>query len=89
MPAPDNNNWSNLHDHWADLAVQFGDQPAPEVLRDRIAPFADVVTTTLIMASPVMGHYVAKLEHLLGRYDEADAFFRRAMTIHGRLESPR
>jgi len=36
----------------------------------------------------VIGHHVAKLEHLLGRSDDADASFQRALAIHERLESP-
>jgi class 3 adenylate cyclase/tetratricopeptide (TPR) repeat protein len=86
--APQNTNWSNLHYHWSDLATHFRDQQAAETIRDRITPFADHIVTTSITASPVLGHYVGKLEHLLGRYDEADASFRRALAIHQRLESP-
>jgi hypothetical protein len=53
-----------------------------------MVPFADRVVTTTITASPVMGFYVAKLEHMLGRHDRADVSFRRALAIHEQLESP-
>jgi class 3 adenylate cyclase/tetratricopeptide (TPR) repeat protein len=88
FPATENDMWSSLHFHWSDLAVHFGDQRAAEILRDRIAPIADRIATTKIDVNPVLGHYVAKLEHLLGRYDDADASFQRAIAIHERLESP-
>ncbi len=88
FPAPENMNWSTLHVFWADLAIHFRDQRAAEVLGDRIAPFADHITTASVSVDSVLGHFIGKLEHLLGRYDEADRSFRRAIAIHERLESP-
>jgi class 3 adenylate cyclase/tetratricopeptide (TPR) repeat protein len=88
FPAPENTNWSTMHYYWSDLAIHFGDRRAAETLHERVTPYADHIVTTQITVSPVFGHFVAKLEHLLGRYDDADASFQRALAIHERLESP-
>jgi hypothetical protein len=37
---------------------------------------------------PVVAHTVARLEHLLGRYDDADESFRRAYDVHDQLRCP-
>lgn len=37
--------------------------------------------------SPVAGHYVGRLEHLLGHLDDADASFARAHQVHQRLRA--
>jgi class 3 adenylate cyclase/tetratricopeptide (TPR) repeat protein len=86
--APEDITWSSLHYSWSELAVHFGDRVAAEVLHDRLAPFADQIITTRATVSPAIGHYVAKLEHLLGRHEDADASFRRALAIHEQLEAP-
>jgi class 3 adenylate cyclase/tetratricopeptide (TPR) repeat protein len=88
FPVPEDGGWSTAHLYLSDVAARLGDRGAAETLRDRMVPFADRVVTTTITASPVMGFYVAKLEHLLGRHDVADASFRRALAIHEQLESP-
>jgi class 3 adenylate cyclase/tetratricopeptide (TPR) repeat protein len=88
FPAPFDQSWSTQHYHWSDLAVFFADHAAAETLLERIVPYADHITTTHLTASPALGHFAAKLEHLLGRYDDADASFRRALAIHELLESP-
>lgn len=88
FPVPEDATWSTMHYGWSELAVHFADRRAAETLLDRIAPFGDHVITTSVTVTPVLGHSAGKLEHLLGRYDEAEVSFRRALAIHERLESP-
>ena len=35
-----------------------------------------------------VAHYLGMLDHILGRYDDAERWFEEAMTIHTGLESP-
>jgi class 3 adenylate cyclase/tetratricopeptide (TPR) repeat protein len=88
FPAPENPNWSLLHLYWSDLAIHFMDRGAAVTLLDRIAPFADRMTTTSITVHAVLGHSVGKLEHMLDRFDDAETSFRRAMNKHEQLQSP-
>jgi tetratricopeptide (TPR) repeat protein len=88
FPADEDLFWSTLHVYWSELAVVFGDHRAAATLQSRLAPFADQIVTTGPTVSPAIGHYVAKLGHLLGRHEDADASFRRALAIHQQLEAP-
>ena len=44
--------------------------------------------TTHVTFEPAVAHYLGRLDHLLDRLDEADAWFAEAMVLHERLESP-
>lgn len=48
----------------------------------------DQAVTTFATAQLVLGHYVARVEHLLGSLDEADVSFARAHQMHERLRAP-
>jgi tetratricopeptide (TPR) repeat protein len=80
--------WSTAHATWANAAVRVGHHGVAQIVRERIAPFHDQVVTSDITVHPAVAHYLGRLDHLLGRYDEADTYFTEAMAMHERLESP-
>jgi hypothetical protein len=80
--------WLYGHMHWAKAASVVGDVDTAEVLWKRMAPFRDHLVFTGATVSPVTGHYVARLEHLLGRLGDADASFARAHELHRQLRAP-
>ena len=86
--TPEDNAWSSAHMCWADVALSTGHIDAADALRARLAPFGDHLVTTHVTVDPVAAHTVARLEHLLGRYDDADASFHRAHDVHERLQCP-
>jgi len=88
FPMTENNTWSTAHIYWAKAAIALGDLEAAAVLRDRLAPWRDQIVTTFCSAEPLMGHYVGRLEHLLGRFDDADVSFARSYEVHQRLRAP-
>jgi hypothetical protein len=88
LAMPVDNAWTTAYAAWADAAVQVGHRAAAELLRDRLAPFHDHIVTTHVTFEPAVAHYLGRLDHLLGRFDDADAWFTEAMTLHERLESP-
>jgi hypothetical protein len=62
--------------------------PAAAVLHSRLAPFADQLVTTHVTIDPVVAHTIGRLEHVLGRLDDADVSFARAAELHTRLRCP-
>lgn len=85
---PEDNAWSSAHMCWADVAVSTRHHDAAEALRTRLAPFGHHLVTTHVTVDPVVAHTVARLEHLLGRYDDADESFQRAYDVHDQLRCP-
>jgi tetratricopeptide (TPR) repeat protein len=86
--TPPDNSWSSALYCWADAAVRTGDREAATLLHDQLAPFADHLVTTHVTVDPVVAHTLGRLEHLLGRYDEAADSFGRAQQLHERLRCP-
>jgi tetratricopeptide (TPR) repeat protein len=85
---PVDNAWTTAFAAWSDAAVLVDHRDAAEIVRDRLAPFHDHLVTTHVTFQPAVAHYLGRLDHLLGRFDEADEWFVEAMSIHERLESP-
>jgi hypothetical protein len=86
MPA--DGTWTTAFAEWAGAAVELGDVESASLLHPRLAPFHEQVVSTGVTVLPAVAHHVGRLDHLLGRHDDADRWFAEAMTIHQRLESP-
>lgn len=84
----EDNTWASAHMFWGKAAITLGDRAAAELLHRRLAPYPDRIITAQLTVSPVIAHYVGRLEHLLGRLDDADASFARAHDLHVRLRAP-
>lgn len=84
----EDNTWASAHMFWSKTAIAVRDHAAAAVLHDRLAPYPDRVITAQLTVSPVIGHYVGRLAHLLGRLDDADSSFARALDVHARLRAP-
>jgi tetratricopeptide (TPR) repeat protein len=72
----------------ADVAIECRDAKNAGLLFDRLAPWADQWTNTAGLSSqgPV-SHFLGGLTSVLGRYDEADAFFSRAAAMSDRMDA--
>ena len=53
-------------------------------LFDRLEPFADQVPTNFIVAYDPVSHYLGDLATVLGRYDQADAYYAHAAQFNDR-----
>jgi hypothetical protein len=88
LDMPLDNAWTTAYAAWADAAVQVSHRAAAQVVRDQLAPFHDHVVTTHVTLQPAVAHYLGRLDHLLVRLEDADAWFAEAMALHEQLESP-
>jgi hypothetical protein len=86
--VPPDNSWSSALYCWADAAVRTGDRRAAVLLHDQLAPYGNHLVTTHVTVDPVVAHTLGRLEHMLGRYDEAADSFGRAQQLHERLRCP-
>jgi hypothetical protein len=80
--------WLNNHMRWAKAAVAVRDLETAASMRSRMTPYRDRVVFIGLTVRPVAGHYIARVEHLLGDLDDADASFARAYQLHQRLRAP-
>ena len=61
---------------------------AAPFLRERLLPYHDQIVTTAIIFNPAVCHYLGLLDHLTGRYDDAEHWFSEALQLHDRVRSP-
>jgi class 3 adenylate cyclase/tetratricopeptide (TPR) repeat protein len=88
FPMPENTGWITGMAYWAETAVLVHEPDAAPVLRERLLAYHDQLVTALITFSPAVCHYLGLLDHLVGRYDDADAWFAEALELHQRVRSP-
>jgi hypothetical protein len=88
FPLRVDSGWSIAHACWADLAYRLGATEVLPLLRSRILPYHDLIVTTTISVYPAVAYNLGLLDHLAGRLDDADAWFRESMKLHEHLESP-
>jgi class 3 adenylate cyclase/tetratricopeptide (TPR) repeat protein len=70
---------------YADAAVACGDPTYATPLFERLAPWHAQLPATGASALPPVSHYLGGLAGVLGRYDEADAYFSHAAAVSERL----
>ena len=70
---------------YADAAVVCGDPTYATPLFERLAPWHAQLPATGASALPPVSHYLGGLAGVLGRYDEADAYFSQAAAVSERL----
>ena len=73
---------------YADVAIACRDPRYAGPLFDRLAPYADqVITTGGLRIFCSVSHYLGGLATVLGRYDEADAYFAHAAAYNDRAHA--
>ena len=63
---------------FAEAAIECRDPKYAEPLFDRLVPWASHLPATGASAQGPVSHYLGGLATVLGRYDEADAYFAQA-----------
>ena len=72
---------------YAEAAIACRDPKYAGPLFDRLAPWADQMATTGITADGPVSHFLGGLATVLGRYDEADAYFAHAAAFNDRANA--
>ncbi len=80
--------WSFALGSWIDAAGLLGSVEAAPSLRAQIVPYHDQVIWFGVGFEPALCHYLGRLDHLEGRYDDAEQWFTEALEIHHRVRSP-
>lgn len=83
-------NWMFLAAIAADVCVDLADTVRAERLLAQLEPFADRVAMAgwILTTHGAIARPLARLCTLLGRHDEAEAYFARALALHEGLASP-
>jgi len=70
---------------YADAAIVCRDPQYAQPLSDRLAPYAAQWTVTGSSSQGSVSHYLGGLATVLGRYQDADAYFTRAAELNNRI----
>ena len=70
---------------YAEAAISVDDAEFAEPLLDRLAPWSGQLVGTPISNSGPVSTYLGGLASVLGRYDEADAYFVQSATLSDRI----
>ncbi len=70
---------------YADAAVECGDPSYAKPLFERLAPWHAQLPATGASALPPVSHFLGGLASVLGRYDEADAYFSQSAAMSERM----
>ena len=70
---------------YADAAVACGDPTYAELLFERLAPWHAQLPATGASALAPVSHYLGGLTTVLGRYDEADAYYSQSAAMSERI----
>jgi hypothetical protein len=85
---PVNISWQEVTSVSAAVCHSLCDRPLAAQLYDRLAPYADQLVGTGVVWWAGVSHYLGLLATTLERYDEAEARFAAAQSIHERLAAP-
>ncbi|HXN59886.1 MAG TPA: AAA family ATPase [Acidimicrobiales bacterium] len=77
--------WLTAMVDFADAAIECRDPRYAGLLFDQLAPWADHMATTGTTAEGPVSHYVGGLATVLGRYDDADAYFAKSAAFSDRI----
>jgi tetratricopeptide (TPR) repeat protein len=79
--------WLYCMTQYADVAIACRDPKYAGPLFDRLAPYPDQLSTTGVAVGGPVSHFLGGLATVLGRYDEADAYFTHAAAFNDRANA--
>lgn len=85
---PHDEQWSFTLATWARVACRLSHRRTAGLLHPLLAPYADRFAHSQIVVSGAVAMHLGQLEHVLGRFDDADRSFAQAEQMHQRLDSP-
>lgn len=73
---------------WSEAVAELGHAPAAAVLFERLLPWPHLTQIGSVVSTPAVAHSLARLATVLGRDEEAEGYFEKALAMHRGLESP-
>jgi tetratricopeptide (TPR) repeat protein len=70
------------------VASRLGDRPRSRILHELLVPYSELIAGTPALWFGSVSHYLALLDTILGRFNEAEAGFAEAEAIHVRIGAP-
>jgi DNA-binding SARP family transcriptional activator/tetratricopeptide (TPR) repeat protein len=86
--VPVNISWQEVLSVSAAVCAGLGDQPLAARLHDRLEGYPDQIVGYGVLWWASVSHYLGLLATTLERYDEAEARFAAAQSLHERLAAP-
>jgi tetratricopeptide (TPR) repeat protein len=80
--------WLATHTCWAGAATRSGHRPGALLLYERLLPWQDQFATAHTTLNGGISHYLGLLAQTLGRHDEADDWFAKALELHEAMHAP-
>jgi len=80
--------WLATHTCWAGAATRSGHRPGALLLYERLLPWQDQFATAHTTLNGGVSHYLGLLAQTLGRHDEADDWFAKALELHEAMHAP-
>jgi tetratricopeptide (TPR) repeat protein len=77
--------WLTAMTDYAEAAIECRDPQYAGPLFDRLSPWADQWSTVGSTAEGPVSHFLAGLSAVLGRYDQADAYFAQSAAVTDRV----
>lgn len=85
---PDDENWLFAASIWARVSASLGHRAAADALHGMLDPYRDALVHAVTAVFPSVATTLGRLEHTLGRLDDADRAFADGDALHQRAESP-
>ncbi len=80
--------WLVTHGCWALAVTRSGHRPGAMVLYERLLPWHEQFATTHTTLNGGVSHFLGLLAQTLGRHDEADQWFAKALALHETMQAP-
>jgi DNA-binding SARP family transcriptional activator/tetratricopeptide (TPR) repeat protein len=80
--------WLATHTCWAGAITRSGHRPGARVLYERLLPWQNQFATTHTTLNGGISHFLGLLAQTLGRQDEADDWFAKALALHEAMHAP-
>ena len=87
FPMHADSTWLVAQIVWAEVAASTDHRPAAAALYQRLLPWNHHFATSHVMVQGAVAHYLGRLAHTLDLHDDADQWYRQALTLHEALEA--
>lgn len=88
FPMPEDYTWSMSMGWWVQVAMLVREPAAAAALRELLVPYHDHMISFQSGFQACVAHQLGLVDHLTGRYEDAEQWFAQATRLHQRMRSP-